>query len=643
MKIRELLRLLLILMASVLLILMQTPSRPLWAQSLVSQTFRDLAAPDWTFGALPGSQLPFLTSANGTDPVGDGWLRLTSALNNQAGFAIYDNAFPSTAGVVIEFDYSIWGGTGADGFAFFLLDGSFVNPQVGAFGGSLGYAQRQTVNGTVDGLSRGYVGIGFDEFGNYSNATEGRDGGVVGPANNGRSPDSIAIRGSGSGMNGYQYLGGATVPFGVDFENTVTRPVQTGTDFRRARIIITPDSVISVEVQVGANAPYVTVINNFDLDNQPGQTARPPTFRAGFSASTGARTHNHEVRNFSVAQPIDVSIVKTHSGVFSAGQTGVFNMVVTNSPVFPNFSPAAGPITVVDTLPAGLTFVSGGGTGWSGCSAVGQVVTCEYPGTLASNTSTALQITVQIDSNIPVGTNLTNVARVITPGDVIDGNNVDDDVVSVVTAPTPTLIPAVTATPDPGNPAGGTPGSGGGVVPTLIAFGTPFIPPLPPGLALNPSVIRKSASPMFALPGSYVTWTLQVSNPETTSTSGTVVQDTMPAEIEILSVNPDAFVSGQQVTWNLGTLDPGHSVTLTISTRIRSSTRVPYTLANLACVTNQQIRSPQCARAAVVSVSTLPSTGMSPLSGQRVLLLVVSVMCVVVLCGGAVAYGRTKQ
>lgn len=41
--------------------------------------------------------------------------------------------------------------------------------------------------------------------------------------------------------------------------------------------------------------------------------------------------------------------------------------------------PTTGPVIVTDTLPSGLTFVAGSGSGWT-CSATGQDVACTNPG-----------------------------------------------------------------------------------------------------------------------------------------------------------------------------------------------------------------------------------------------------------------------
>ena len=67
----------------------------------------------------------------------------------------------------------------------------------------------------------------------------------------------------------------------------------------------------------------------------------------------------------------------------------------------------AGLMTVVDTLPAGSSFVSSSGEGWS-CSASGRTVTCTHAG-LAKGASSQVSLTTQIDK---VG--VTNEATVST-------------------------------------------------------------------------------------------------------------------------------------------------------------------------------------------------------------------------------------
>jgi uncharacterized repeat protein (TIGR01451 family) len=54
------------------------------------------------------------------------------------------------------------------------------------------------------------------------------------------------------------------------------------------------------------------------------------------------------------------------------------------------------PVQVVDTLPAGLSFVSGAGTGWT-FSVSGSTVTMTYDGTVHNGPLPAATVTVQID------------------------------------------------------------------------------------------------------------------------------------------------------------------------------------------------------------------------------------------------------
>ncbi|MBT5901967.1 MAG: hypothetical protein HOH58_07640 [Opitutaceae bacterium] len=101
--------------------------------------------PNWVFagtGYTPVLTGDGLTHDGTTDTAGDGWLRLTSNGGNQATSA-YNNTSFSAEGTTIyaSFQYASWGGSGADGIAFFLFDASKTF-NVGANGGSLGYAQK---------------------------------------------------------------------------------------------------------------------------------------------------------------------------------------------------------------------------------------------------------------------------------------------------------------------------------------------------------------------------------------------------------------------------------------------------------------------------------------------------------------------
>src|SRR5690606_29003539 len=139
----------------------------------------------------------------------------------QATSATYQRLYPAANNlVVVEFDYYAWstqGGTGADGVAVILSDAG-ITPQPGAFGGSLGYAQKGagTDCPNCPGFAGGWLGIALDEYGNFSTATEGRVGG------SGFRPQSVSIRGSAAGN--YQYLTGtaANLTPRIDVRGTTT-------------------------------------------------------------------------------------------------------------------------------------------------------------------------------------------------------------------------------------------------------------------------------------------------------------------------------------------------------------------------------------------------------------------------------------
>lgn len=253
----------------------------------------------WTVGG--SGYTPTLTAPS-IDTAGNGWLRLTSAGTNQATYAVNTNSFVSkNATITASFNYVSYGGTGADGITFFLADASKTFA-VGAYGGSLGYAQKTSAGGggaDISGMNGGYIGLGIDEFGNYANATEGRIGGT------GSTPDAVSVRGPGQGLTGYDYLGGTgTLSTSLDTSGS-TRP--TATTFQ---IIITATNQLTVYMDRGATGNF-TALYSIDLSGY----ARPDSLVMGFTGSTGGSTNIHEVQ--SVALDSVVANLWTNTGADS--------------------------------------------------------------------------------------------------------------------------------------------------------------------------------------------------------------------------------------------------------------------------------------------------------------------------------------
>ena len=112
----------------------------------------------------------------------------------------------------------------------------------------------------------------------------------------------------------------------------------------------------------------------------------------------------------------DLTIQKRAIGPFVVGQEGTYEIIVTNAA---NAAATTSPITVTDTLPEGLIFVSSSGNGWT-CTTSGlRQISCNNSNPLAPGATSTLTITVR--SNQAGSGN--NVAEVSTPGETNTGNN----------------------------------------------------------------------------------------------------------------------------------------------------------------------------------------------------------------------------
>ncbi|MDP2413903.1 Ig-like domain-containing protein, partial [Daejeonella sp.] len=293
-------------------------SKPLLAQNAlpISESFTNATATNIVFGGSPGA---ILTANGGGDASGSGFLRLTTNGLNQTGFARSTGSFSSTNGVSVQFEYFTYGGNGADGIVFFLYDASVGSFNIGAFGGSLGYTQR---NDPIAGVSKGFVAIGLDEFGNFSNPTEGRQGGP------GFVPSSVTLRGSGDGnaqlATNYEYLTSIQTSNQTAMTNAFASTAfqiaggvngrgltSANAGYRKVKMDLVPNgfgtgfniTVIITENTSGTLALH-TVVNNFSYIPDDGI---PATLSYGFAASTGGSNNFHEIRNIDILAAVAVA------------------------------------------------------------------------------------------------------------------------------------------------------------------------------------------------------------------------------------------------------------------------------------------------------------------------------------------------
>lgn len=156
------------------------------------------------------------------DLPGSGVLRLTNAIKDELSGIQYKETFQTRQGLSVEFKTYMYGGVGANvnGESFYLAVAKPAPTELGGTGGALGYAPNlPAVVGPpgVNGLSGGYLGIGFDPYGEYSDSTTDGAGcpTVTGRTANHLYQQAITARGAGNLQNGYCVLTSTAFPTAV--------------------------------------------------------------------------------------------------------------------------------------------------------------------------------------------------------------------------------------------------------------------------------------------------------------------------------------------------------------------------------------------------------------------------------------------
>lgn len=179
---------------------------------------------------------------------------------------------------------------------------------------------------------------------------------------------------------------------------------------------------------------------------------------------------------------------------------------------------------------------------------------------------------------------------------------------------TPTASPTATGTPTNTPTATFTPG------PSQTPSLTPTITETPglPGAAVTATAsgttvtLLKSVSRMFARPGQDVSWTLTVTNTTSIPTPDVSVTDVVPTGLTITGNQASlgtVSISGHTVNWTVGTLQPGQTATLTLTTIVNDDVPLPFRIINQA-----QLNPPYSgiSRVQILSITSLPNTGEIP-------------------------------
>jgi uncharacterized repeat protein (TIGR01451 family) len=384
----------------------------------VKETFSGSSAPDWKL--------------DGSAKLDGGWLKLTPAETDKKGVALLQKAFPSTQGFTVEFDYAAYGGTKftdghtgfdhyGDGFSAFLIDGG-KDTAAGATGPGLGYSCAFCKPGDPrpaprPGVTGGYIGVGFDEYGNYAGDAAGNGHGSepFGGFDNalGYSPDSVSVRGSGDMNSGFEYLTGTKPGAGIEGDRGAGKKVKLSYD-GKGKLSVTLNGKV--------------VIKDYDITKGKGQTALPATLKLGFGASTGGATRNYEIRNVVIDAPADLALVKTGTAKVKEGGKVSYTLTVTNK------GPAnAMGATVTDAVPAsifGVTYkcaASNGAKCGAGASGSGNNINGKVDIPVGG------KATITIMGTASRAGKVVNTAKVTPPPTVTDPNPKDNTSTSTTT------------------------------------------------------------------------------------------------------------------------------------------------------------------------------------------------------------------
>jgi uncharacterized repeat protein (TIGR01451 family) len=244
-----------------------------------------------------------------------------------------------------------------------------------------------------------------------------------------------------------------------------------------------------------------------------------------FANTQGTANWGTAVANFSASAPAntaDMAVTTTGPSSVTAGTNATYTITITNN----GPSSAAG-VVMTDTLPAGSTFVSisqTGGTDGFTMSQSGGTAAETATASIAAGHSDSFTLVVNAPSSLTPGSNFSNTAAVST----------------------------TTSDPNTANNTATAPGT--------IA-----------GASASADLAVTNSGPATVGEGNSLTYTVTVHNNDTTNSgTGVVLTDTLGPNLSFVSATTSQGTfsqSGNVVTFNLGTVPPQATVTMTVKAR----------------------------------------------------------------------------
>jgi hypothetical protein len=218
-------------------------------------------------------------------------LQLTPPSGYLVSLVGYSQTFSTAHGLRIKWNLYSFDGDGSDGTLLWMTYGDKPEPLAPAgTGGHLGYTDGTVATmqpGRSQGMAHAWVGIGFDEHGNFSAFLPGGPGVV---------PNTVAI--GGAARIGYHYLTGvetasgqpASLPFPLEQPSSQTRPTVPVS----VEVTLGSSGLLNVSFDIHDGNGYVNYLSK-NIVGIASQPRVPRKVWIGFNGSNGGNYERHQI------------------------------------------------------------------------------------------------------------------------------------------------------------------------------------------------------------------------------------------------------------------------------------------------------------------------------------------------------------